>query len=291
MAQLNRPKQTFVKTLRTDEAHPAERIAFVHHKGGTGKTTSCLNIAGWLAKMNQKVLVVDLDPQGNATAGLGVDRKATEGSIYEVLFGASRIEEIILETDSGVYLAPSSIDLLAAETQMAGQANNAILLRENLGSVENHFDYILIDVPPGSTQLMINGIVASENVIIQLDSGVFAYETLETLKILVIDLSEELGVETNVMMVLIREYPGSLFDQGPTREIRNLVKEFLASNGMPDVKIWTIPFSRKVYQAQMRGMPISHFAPDSYVGKVYQGITRYVVSLQTQELQVQKQEG
>ena len=263
-----------------DKEGLAKKIAFVHHKGGTGKTTSCLNIAGWLAKMGKQVLVVDLDPQGNATAGLGIDRKSLDNSVYDVFFGQHSIEEVVLETDSRIYLAPSSLDLLAAETQMAGQINNTRILRENLGEIEKHFDYILIDVPPGSTLLMINGIVASENIIIPLDSGVFAYETMETLKTLVLDLSDELGVETNVMMMLLRDYSTSisLFDQGLTRQIYRLVKEFLAVNNIPTVKIFSIPFSRKVHGAQMKGMPISHHAPFSDVGRSYKKITKEILS-------------
>ena len=229
----------------------AQRIAFVHHKGGTGKTTSCINVAGWLAKMNKKVLVVDLDPQGNAVAALGVDRKRVEGSLYEVLFSKTNIEEVILETDAGIWLVPSSIDLLSAERQMSNQANHAFLLLDALKSIEKRFDYILIDVGPGSTLLMINGIVAAGNIIVPLDSGVFAYETLETLKTLVLDLEQELGIETNVMMILLRDYSTSIFDtifaRGPTRAIKDLVSEFLMSNQMPTVKIHSIPYSKKVY--------------------------------------------
>lgn len=251
-------------------------IAFVHHKGGTGKTTSALNIAGWLAKMEKKVLVVDLDPQGNATAGLGVDRMSINHSIYDVLFGQKDMREIILETDSGVFLASSSIDLLAAETQMVGQMNNARILRENLSNVGRLFDYVLIDLPPGSNLLMINGIVASENIIIPVDAGVFAYETLETLKTLVIDLNEEVGVETNIMMILLRAYSISAF--WTTREAKKMLKEFLMGNNIPTVKIFTIPFSQKIYKAQIKGMPISHYAPHSIVSKVYKMIATEVLN-------------
>lgn len=255
----------------------AQRITFVHHKGGTGKTTSCINIAGWLAKMNKKVLVVDLDPQGSAVAALGVDRKKVEGSIYEVLFSKTSIKKVILETDAGVWLVPSSIDLLSAERQMSYEASDANLLKEELKKIEKQFDYILIDVGPGSTMLMINGIVASGNIIIPLDSGVFAYETLETLKTLVLDLEQELGIETNVMMILLREYSASIFDRGPTQAIKDLVSELLASNKMPTVKIHSIPYSKKVYQAQMLGMPISHVAPLSDVGRAYKRIAQEVL--------------
>ena len=260
----------------------AQRIAFVHHKGGTGKTTACINIAGWLVKLGQQVLMVDLDPQGNATAGLGVDRKTTDGSLHDALFGAKPLEEVILETSSGVHLAPSSVDLLGAEMHLGGQANSAGILREQLGRIENHFDYILIDVPPGSTQLMINGLVASEEIIIPLDVGVFAYEALETLKTLVLSVAEELRVETRVKMVLLRECSYSIFDKGPTRDIRNLIRGFLESHRMPGVKVWTIPFSRKIGQAQMRGLPISHVAPYSDVGRIFQGIARDLVSTRKQ---------
>ncbi|ODS30780.1 MAG: ATPase involved in chromosome partitioning [Candidatus Scalindua rubra] len=262
-----------------DDSESAKVIAFVHHKGGTGKTTSCLNIAGWLVKMKKKTLVVDLDPQGNATAGLGVDRNTVDGSIYDVLFGQKDIEETILETDSCIHLAPSSLDLLATETHMAGKVNNTTIIREKLGKIEKYFDYILIDVPPGSTLLMINGIIASENIIIPLDSGIFAYETMETLKTLLIDLDEEIGVQTNVMMALLKGYPISIFDRGPTREIKKLLKKFLTANVTSDVRIFTIPFSRKVYKAQMKGKPISHYAPHSGVGRAYRKIAKEILTI------------
>ena len=142
--------------------------------------------------MGKNVLVVDLDPQGNATAGLGIDRKSVDCSIYEVLFGGKNLQNIIVEASCGVHLAPSSVDLLATETHMAGIPNQTYLLKNHLSEVEKYYDYILIDVPPGSTMLMINGIVAAENIIVPLDSGIFAYETMETLRILLRDISEEL---------------------------------------------------------------------------------------------------
>jgi chromosome partitioning protein len=266
-------KNTFTDNNESETG--VKKITFVHHKGGTGKTTSCLNIAGWLAKMAKQVLVVDLDPQGNASTGLGIDRKSSQGnSIYEVLLGQRAMEEIILETDSNVYLAPSSLDLLAAEAYLAGQNNNTAILKENLADIEEHFDYILIDTPPGSTLLMSNGIVASGNIIIPLDSGVFAYEALETLKTFIVDLHEELGVETNVMMIVLREYSASFMDKRTTNSVKKLLKRFLIENNIPQVKIFTMPFSRQVYWSQMKGMPISHYAPFSDAGRGYKELAK-----------------
>jgi len=255
-----------------------QSIAFVHHKGGTGKTTSCINIAGWLAKMKKNVLVVDLDPQGNATTGLGIDRKAIDYSMYEVLFGQKNIQDVILETFSGIHLAPSSMDLLAAETHMAGMANQTLVLKKHLRGLEQYYDYILMDVPPGSTMLMINGILAAENIIIPLDSGVFAYETMETLRTLLKDIGEELGIETNIMLVLLREYPGANLLISPTREIQKMLKEFLTACCAELPKIFTVPFSHKVYEAQKKGVPISHYSPFSNVGRAYKKIAKEVIS-------------
>jgi chromosome partitioning protein len=264
---------TFANT--SEQEHDVRTIAFVHHKGGTGKTTSCLNIAGWLAKMGRQVLVVDLDPQGNATTGLGIDRKSLQdNSIYEVLLGRKTIEEIILETDSGVYLAPSSLNMLAAETYLAKQRNNIDILKEILAGIEGCFDYILIDTPPASTLLMSNGVVAAGNIIVPLDSGVFAYEALETLKALIINLHNELGVETNIMMIILREYSSSFMDRRTTGSVKKLLKRFLEENDIPQVKIFTMPFSRQVYWSQMKGTPISHYAPSSNIGRGYEELAK-----------------
>ena len=198
---------------RNEGEESANTIAFVHYKGGTGKTTSCLSIAGGLVKINKKVLVVDLDPQGNAGAGLGVDRRAIEGSIYDALFGRKDIMETILETESGVFLVPSHTNALFAETHMARKIrkiSNLYHLKESLIPVEKYFDYILLDVPPASTLIMISAIVASEDIIIPLDSGVFSYETLENLKKLLLYLHKKTGIEANIRMVLLRKYSTDL---------------------------------------------------------------------------------
>lgn len=108
-------------SMTTAGGKKARTITFFHQKGGTGKTTSCLNIAGWLTRMKNKVLVIDLDPQGNASSGLGIDRTACENSIHDVLFGHKELYEVILETEAGVFLAPSSPDLLAGDFHLAAQ--------------------------------------------------------------------------------------------------------------------------------------------------------------------------
>lgn len=267
-------KNVFMKETNISPAKKAETIAFVHIKGGTGKTTSALNVAGWLKKMKQKVLVVDMDPQGSATAGLGVDKKTIDTSMYHVLFEQKDMNQIMLETNSGVFLAPSSIDLLSAEINGNGLNDNLRVLSNSLVDVENYFDYILLDLPPGSNFLMINGIVAAQNIIIPMNAGIFSFETLEILKTLIIELDEDMQVETNLQMILLREY----FSGWRYRKVKKLLKEFLIENNISDVKIFKVPFSERVFKSQIKGMPISHCAPFSGIGRKYKKIAKYVLA-------------
>lgn len=272
-------REKIVKNRNDNKKEGAKCISFVHYKGGTGKTTSCINIAGCLVKMDKRVLVVDLDPQGSATTGLGIDRKTVDHSIYDVMFGEKNMENIILKTTSAVHLAPSSFDLLTAGIRMSGVKNQAGTLKENLGNIKKYYDYILIDVPPGSNMLMINGIVASDNIIIPLDSGIFAFEAMQTLYALFEDIEEELGIEINIMMALLGKYPPtSIFGKTPTKEIYNMLRDFFTINNISIPDIFLIPYSKKVYAAQIKGMPISHYAPYSDAGRAYKKITMKVLN-------------
>ena len=119
--------------------------------------------------------------------------------------------------------------------------------------------------------------MASGNMIIPLDSGVFAYEATEALKALLIGIYDELGVETNIMMFLLRGHSALSFGRAATREIEKLLRGFLAANDIDFLRIIKVPFSIKIHRAQMRGMPISHSAPHSRVGRVYQRIAREMI--------------
>lgn len=252
----------------------AQRISFIHHKGGTGKTTACLNIAGWLTRMHKKVLVVDLDPQANATTGLGVSLKSIENSISEVLLNQIVLDQIILQTEPGIYLAPATPDLLVAKIPCITQLHNC------LGDIDQFFDFILIDSPPGSNLLMMNAIASAKNVIIPLDTGVFGFETLETLKILIQDLERQLQISINVMMALLKVFSSSLLHHNFTNEIRTMIKGFFNDNGLQNCTITNIPFSKKICEAQLRGLPISHYAPYSNVSRTYHRISKTILNPQ-----------
>lgn len=253
-------------------------IAFVHMKGGTGKTTSCINIAGWLAKWGKKVLVVDVDPQANATSGLGISPSEIDHSICDVFFHQVRMEDVVLETPSGIHLVPSSTDLLGAEVEMSGlKEDGYYLLATSLAEIADRYDYILIDASPGSLPLITNAIVASENLIVPFDGGVFAYETLEALQRLLVEISEDMKIETNILFLLFREEPVLGFSRVRPMKTMGLISNFFAKRCDEVPRIFTIPYSSKVLKAQLRGMPISHDAPLSAIGRAYKKVSKAIV--------------
>jgi len=127
----------------------AQVITFAHYKGGTGKTTSCINVAGHLAKQGKKVLVVDLDPQGNATSGLGIDKKGIRASMAHVMSKKTDIRNTILKTNiENIHVAPANPDLAIANLTAYKTRSDALILEKSLRGIKKHYDYILVDTPP-----------------------------------------------------------------------------------------------------------------------------------------------
>lgn len=274
-------------------------IAFVHHKGGTGKTTACLNIAGCLAKQDKKVLVVDMDPQGSATSGLGLNPNQ-EPSIYQVLMGEIAIHEAIFETKSNIYLLPSTVDLLVIENRLSQLTEPAHLLRKNLAKIAHHFDVILIDAPGGHTSLLVNTVVAAAgNIIVPLDSGVFAYESLETFHIFLAEIATTYQIPIEIIAVLLRgelrlssqsvpasknglqKIISSFWKTQPVPTCHYLpqsdITAFWETKGIQNVTIYQIPYADDIIGAQIAGLPISHYAPDSEITHIYQKMTTNLI--------------
>jgi chromosome partitioning protein len=152
-------------------------IAILNQKGGVGKTTSTINIAAALAKENKTVLIIDLDPQANATSGLGVDKENISNSIYEVLVSNAPVNDAILKTRiDGLYLLPAKTTLAAAEQELVAVMSRESVLKNALGQLA--FDYVLIDCPPSLGLLSINALTASESVLIPVQTEFYALEGL-----------------------------------------------------------------------------------------------------------------
>jgi len=260
----------------------AECIAFANQKGGTGKTTSCLSIAGYLAKSGSKVLVADFDPQANATSGLGIDTLTLKYSMYDAVLDQCDghegvpITQVILETDvENLHVAPSELDLAVAEALLQHIRNRAGILHRVLEKVRPLYDYILIDLPPGSGLLTINGLCASDQVVVPIDPSIFSLEALDNLKTSFHDIKRMAGHPINrITPLLIRYDKLDAFSRiirrrNPSQKVEARLKEMFDA-------VFVVPESREIYETQRKGVPISQYAPESRVGRAYAEITKSI---------------
>ena len=157
-------------------------ISITNQKGGVGKTTTTVNIAASLAANRQRVMLVDLDPQGNATMGCGVDKHAVDASIYDVLMHNARVEDVRQKAgEAGFDVIPANADLTAAEVELVTATSKESRLRYALARVKHEYDYILIDCPPSLNMLTVNALVASDSVLIPVQCEYYALEGLSSL--------------------------------------------------------------------------------------------------------------
>lgn len=157
-------------------------ISIANRKGGVGKTTTTINIATALSAINKKVLVIDFDPQGNATTSLGVEKKKNQPSSYDVLIGSCDISSAIVHTSIPRFdLIPSSPDLAAAEIELVDLSSREYVLKKSLSKLDNRYDYVLIDCPPSLNLITINALVSSKSVIVPLQCEFLALEGLADL--------------------------------------------------------------------------------------------------------------
>lgn len=157
-------------------------IAVVNQKGGVGKTTTAVNLSSALAKLGRRVLVVDIDPQGNATSGLGIDKHGLEATLYDVFVGVFSLSSVIIGTEQqGLWVAPSNADLVGVEVELASTIGRELRLKSQLSRLRSQFDYIFLDCPPSLGLLTVNAIVAADSVLVPLQCEYYALEGISAL--------------------------------------------------------------------------------------------------------------
>lgn len=182
-------------------------IAVTNQKGGVGKTTTAVNLSASLQAIKRKVLMVDLDPQGNATMGSGVDKNKLQRSTYDVLVGACKAKKAIISLEvPGYDLMPANGDLTAAEVELLNIERKEFRLRDALEPVVEHYDYVIIDCPPSLSMLTVNAMVASQSVIIPMQCEYYALEGLTALVKTISGISEQLNPELKIEGLLRTMY-------------------------------------------------------------------------------------
>ncbi|PIR47585.1 chromosome partitioning protein ParA [Candidatus Uhrbacteria bacterium CG10_big_fil_rev_8_21_14_0_10_50_16] len=185
----------------------AQVYAIVNQKGGVGKTTTTLNLGAYLAAAGKRVLLVDLDPQANATSGLGINHQELEQGLYDVLIGEKLLADVRFQTPhEGLHVVPTSQNLAGASIELVGQEQREFKLSQALQTVADEYDYILIDCPPSLGLLTLNGLVAADHVVIPIQAEYYALEGLGQLLRTVELVQENLKPELNVFGAVITMY-------------------------------------------------------------------------------------
>ena len=179
-------------------------VAFLNQKGGVGKTTTCVNMAGYLAQMGKKVLLLDIDPQGNASSNLGIEKDSKPKTIYDVIVDDNTIDEVIQKTQlENLDIIPSDVDLAGAEIELVQMNNREKIVRNILRKIQNNYDYICIDCPPSLGLITVNALTACDSVLIPIQCEYFALEGLSqlmyTIKLVKKHLNENIDVEGVVL--------------------------------------------------------------------------------------------
>lgn len=249
-----------------------ERIIVVaNQKGGVGKTTTAINLSASLAEFNKKVLIVDMDPQGNTTSGLGIDKDEAENTVYELLLGECSIGDAILESEyDNLSVLPSNINLAAAEIELVGINEKEFILKKALDEVKEDYDYILIDCPPSLSMLTINAMCAANTVLVPIQCEYYALEGLSQL-IHTIDLvRDRLNPELEIEGVVF-----TMYDARTNLSLQ--VVENVKNNLNQNIYKTIIPRNIRLAEAPSHGMPITKYDAKSTGAESYRMLAEEVI--------------
>lgn len=264
--------------MKDDPSRPSRKpagafvLAVVNQKGGVGKSTTAVNLAATLAMENRKILLVDLDPQGNATSGYGLDKNLREECIYDALLGDVPIEQLIEPVNvEGVFVVPSTIQLAGAEIELVSAFSRETKLKQVLSAVVPDFDYVIIDCPPSLGLLTINALTASDGVLIPVQCEYYALEGLTKLLESVRLVKTHLNPSLEVFGVVMTMYDSrTRLSQQVVEEVRDFFGERVFET--------LIPRSVRLSEAPSFGQPVTLYDPNGRGAVAYQQLAKEVIA-------------
>ncbi len=246
-------------------------LSVVNQKGGVGKTTTAVNVASLLAAKNKKVLMLDLDPQGNATSGLGFDKNHLDYTIYDALINEVSITDIISSTGRDcLSLCPANIQLAGAEIELVGYVSRETCLKQAIEPVRDQFDYILIDCPPSLGLLTLNALTASDGVIVPIQSEYYALEGLTQLMETITVVKKGLNRQLSIFGVVV-----TMFDARTqlSHQVAGEVRKYFGDKVFRTI----IPRNVRLSEAPSFGKSIMEYDPKSKGAECYDALSKEII--------------
>lgn len=267
----NKRKKEKVQPIQRGDSNVGRIIVVANQKGGVGKTTTAINLSASLAEMGQKILVVDMDPQGNTTSGLGIDKDSAENTVYELLIGECGIKDAVVKTEyENLEVIPSNVDLSAAEIELIGTEGKEYILKNELDTIREQYDFVLIDCPPSLNTLTINAMCAADTVLVPIQCEYYALEGLSQL-IHTIDLvKERLNSDLEIEGVVF-----TMYDARTNLSLQ--VVENVKNNLNQNIYKTIIPRNIRLAEAPSHGMPITRYDSKSAGAESYRLLAEEVI--------------